>query len=216
MKRSASEIFAVALAIAAAAPLFSKVLSDNTVKSGGGGGALARARDSTSSPFSFDWGQWKSLLWKVYTAIGADKLGLLAAGVAFYALFAIFPGLGAAIWLFGLFADPGSIQQQLNNVRDVLPAEAFDLIQKQLVALTSKQSAGFSITGIISLLVALYSARLAASSMMEALNAVYKVDETRGFVEANAIAVLFTLACVSFGMFLKSARRAGTLLQTGE
>jgi ABC-2 type transport system permease protein len=29
-------------------------------------------------------------------------------------------------------------------------------------------------------------------------------------------AVLFTLACVSFGLFLKSARRAGTLLQTGE
>jgi ABC-2 type transport system permease protein len=29
-------------------------------------------------------------------------------------------------------------------------------------------------------------------------------------------AVLFTLACVAFGLFLKSARRAGTLLQTGE
>ncbi len=28
--------------------------------------------------------------------------------------------------------------------------------------------------------------------------------------------VLFTLACVFFGLFLKSARRAGTLLQTGE
>ncbi|MGJ0509157.1 MAG: ABC transporter permease [Methylocystis sp.] len=29
-------------------------------------------------------------------------------------------------------------------------------------------------------------------------------------------AVLFSLACVSFGLLLKSARRAGTLLQTGE
>jgi ABC-2 type transport system permease protein len=28
--------------------------------------------------------------------------------------------------------------------------------------------------------------------------------------------VLFSLACVAFGLFLKSARRAGTLLQTGE
>lgn len=136
------------------------------------------------------------MLFRVYAAIGADGLGLLAAGVAFYALFAIFPGLGAATWLFSLLADPRAIQQQLNSVRDVLPAEAFDLIQKQLVALTSKQSAGFSMAGLVSLLIALYSARLAASSMMQALNAVYKLEETRGFLKANAIAILFTVVAL--------------------
>lgn len=196
MKRSDYEILAVALALAATAPLVSKALSDTAITSGEGARALGRARDEKSSPFSFTWAQWKSLLGKVYTAMGADKLSLLAAGVAFYALFAIFPGLGAATWLFSLLADPSAIQRQLNNVRDVLPAEAFDLIQKQVGALASKQSAGFSIAGAGSLLVALYSARLAASSMMQALNAVYKLKETRGFIEVNAIALLFTAVAI--------------------
>jgi membrane protein len=128
--------------------------------------------------------------------MGADELSLLAAGVGFYALFAIFPGLGAATWLFGLLADPNTIQQQMDSLRDVVPAEAYDLIQKQLISLTSKQSTGFSLTGITSLLIALYSARLAASSMMQALNEVYKVKETRGFIETNAIAILFTVVAI--------------------
>ena len=196
MKRSSYELFALALAIVATAPLVSRVLADASVKPTGQSGALARVRDKKSSPLSFGWTEWKALLSNVYKAMGADQLSLLAAGVAFYALFAVFPGLGAGTWLFGLLADPGQIKQQLDSLRDVIPAEAYDLIQKQLIALTSKQSAGFSLAGIISLLVALYSARLAASSMMQALNAVYKVKETRGFIETNGIAILFTVVAI--------------------
>jgi membrane protein len=195
MKRSAYEVLAVALAIAAAAPLVSRVLSESAAGAAGRTGALTAAREK-ATPFSFDWAQWKSLATRVFKAIGADQLGLLAAGVAFYALFAVFPGLGAATWLFGLLADPSTIQQQLGSIKDVVPAEAYKLIEQQLISLTSKSSAGFSVAGVISLLVALYSARLAASSMMQALNAVYKVEETRGFVKANAVAISFTVVAI--------------------
>jgi membrane protein len=196
MKRSAYEILAITLAVAAAAPLVSRVLADGSQKPAGEAHPLERARDRPNSPLSFRWAEWKALLIHVYRAMGADELSLLAAGVGFYALFAIFPGLGAATWLFGLLADPNTIQQQMDSLRDVVPAEAYDLIQKQLISLTSKQSTGFSLTGITSLLIALYSARLAASSMMQALNEVYKVKETRGFIETNAIAILFTVVAI--------------------
>ena len=197
MKRPAFEIFTVALAVAAAAPLVSRVLSD---RASGPSDALAAARDRAGSPFSFSLPQWKSLIIRLYKAIGADQVSLLAAVVSFYALFALFPGLGAATWLFAQLADPNSIQQQANNLRDVVPAEAYKLIEQQLVALTSKNSPGFSAAGVISLLVALYSARLAASSMIQALDVIYKVEETRGFIKTNAIATLFTF--VAIGVFL--------------
>ena len=196
MRRSAIEILAVTLAVAATLPLVSRVLSDGQTTTSGSSGALAAARDRAGSPFSFNWLQWKSLLLRVYKAIGADELSLLAAGVAFYALFALFPGLGAATWLFSLLADPTTIQQQAAQLRDVVPAEAYKLIQQQLVSLASKNSTGLSVAGIISLVVALYSARLAASSMMQALNIIYKVEETRGFVKSNAIAILLTLVAI--------------------
>ena len=197
MRRSAIEILAATLAVAATLPLVSRVLADGQTTASGSSGALARARDRAASPFSFSWVQWKSLLIRVYRTIGADQVTLLAAGVAFYALFALFPGLGAATWLFSLLADPHSIQQQASLLREVVPDEAYKLIQQQLVALASKKSAGFSAAGVISLLVALYSARLAASSMMQALNVIYKVEETRGFVKTNAIAILFTFVAIA-------------------
>ncbi len=196
MKRSAIEILAVTAAVAATLPLASRVLSDSRATKSGASGALAAARDRAGSPFSFSWAQWETLLRRVYTSISADQVGLLAAGVAFYALFALFPGLGAATWLFSLLADPNSIQQQVSQLREVVPAEGYKLVEQQLVSLTSKNSAGFSAAGVISLLVALYSARLAASSMMQALNAIYKVEETRGLVKTNAIAILFTVVAM--------------------
>lgn len=195
MKRSAYDIFTVALALAAAAPLVSRLLAE--AKVGAAAQAEARAGAQASSPLSFNWAQWKALTASIWEAIGADRLSLLAAGVAFYALFAVFPALGAATWLFGLLADPGAIQQQLASLREVVPAEAYKLIQQQLAALTSHRSAGVSIAGLISLIVALFSARLAAASMIDALNAVYKVEEMRGFIKTNAIAILFTAVAIA-------------------
>ena len=138
----------------------------------------------------------KDVLMAVYRATGEDRLSLLAAGVAFYVLFAIFPALGAATWIYGLLANPSPIRQQLDTVREVVPAEAYGLIEGQLVALAAKTSTGITLTGIFSLLVFLYSARLAAYSMIEALNVVYKVKETRGFIEAEATALLFTILAI--------------------
>ncbi|MGC2395324.1 MAG: YihY/virulence factor BrkB family protein [Rhodomicrobium sp.] len=196
MKRSALEILAVTLAVAATLSLLSRVLSASRTTVPGSPGSLAAARDQAGSPFSFSWKQWKSLLFLLYKAIGSEQVGLLAAGVAFYALFALFPGLGAATWLFSLLADPTTIQQQADQLRDVVPAEAYKLIEQQLVALASKNSPGFSVAGIVSLLVALYSARLAALSTMQALNVIYKVEETRSFIRTNAIAILFTVVAI--------------------
>ncbi len=137
----------------------------------------------------------KAILIDTYKGIGDHGLSLLAAGVAFYAFFAIFPALAAATWIFGLLANPAEIHNQLNNLRDVLPAEAWSLIDKQLNTLTQKSSS-FSLAGIVSLVVALYSARLAASSMMQALNTVYGIKEKRSFMVVNALALLFTLVAI--------------------
>ena len=94
-------------------------------------------------------------------------------------------------------ADPSPILQQLDNVREVVPAEAYGLIEpRKLVALAAKTSTGITLTGIFSLLVFLYSARLAAYSIIQALNVVYKVKETRVFIEAEATAVLFTILAI--------------------
>ena len=51
----------------------------------------------------------------------ADNVPLLAAGVAFYAFLAIFPALIAIVSIYGLFADPATITNQLNSMTPRCP-----------------------------------------------------------------------------------------------
>ncbi len=144
----------------------------------------------------FNFRDLKDIAIRTAEGISDHNVSLLAAGVAFYAMFALFPALGAATWVFAQLADPGALHQQLNNLRDVVPAEAWSVIENQLDTLTSRK-ASLSLAGFVSLVIALFSARLAASSMISALNAVYGVRDTRGFVKTNLLAIMFTLVAIA-------------------
>ena len=49
---------------------------------------------------------------------------LVAAGVTFYALLALYPATAALVSLYGLFTDPASISQHLSLVPGFLPLGA--------------------------------------------------------------------------------------------
>ncbi len=181
----------LAVAFIAASPLVSKLM---TSPSDSHADVVTAAKPRKGRGFHFS--DIRDILMRAYHGMSEHNDSLLAAGVAFYALFAIFPALTAATWIFGLLADPATIKTQLNSLRDVLPQEAWSLIEQQLTKLTS-QSTSLSLAGIFGLVVALYSARLAASSMMQALNEVYSVKEERSFIRANAVAILFTLVAIA-------------------
>jgi len=183
-------LFLLAIAVLGATPLASRMLA----------GAPARRMDShapgsETGAHRFDFHELKTIVMDTFSNIGKHNASLLAAGVAFYAMFALFPALAAATWIAGLLVDPATIHDQLNKLREMLPQEAWQIVERQLTALASK-SASFSLTGIISLSIAIYSARAAASSMMGALNVVYATEETRGFIKINAIAILFTVLAI--------------------
>jgi membrane protein len=185
-----SRYFLLALAVLGITPLASKMLATSSAP-----GTRHYAIGHETRPRSFSFQELKTILMDTLHNVGHHDASLLAAGVAFYALFAVFPALAAATWIFGLLANPATVHDQLNNLREVLPGEAWQLIDQQLTTLTS-QSATFSLAGIVSLLIAIYSARAAASSMMGALNVVYGIEETRGFIKTNALAILFTVLAI--------------------
>jgi membrane protein len=182
--------FLLTIAVLGAIPLVSKMLATAPAHR-----TDSHAPASETTARRFDFGELKTILTHTFRNIGKHNASLLAAGVAFYAMFALFPGLAAATWIAGLLVDPGTIHNQLNNLRDVLPQEAWQIVDTQLTTLASK-STSFSLTGIFSLVVAIYSARAAASSMMGALNVVYGTEDTRGFIKTNAIAILFTVLAI--------------------
>src|SRR6516225_6825249 len=49
---------------------------------------------------------WRDILWRVYHNVPKHRVIAIAAGVTFYVLLAIFPGIAALVAIYGLIADP--------------------------------------------------------------------------------------------------------------
>ena len=77
---------------------------------------------------------WKAIGKRVVASLKLDHVSLLAAGVAFKALLALFPAIVAAISIWGLVADPSEITQQLEASTAALPSGAGDLLNDQMDA----------------------------------------------------------------------------------
>jgi membrane protein len=123
---------------------------------------------------------------------------MLAAGVAFFAFLAIPPALIAALTLYGLVADPQTVQRQMQALASALPREAQPLIADQLHALTSGSNSALSIGLVVSVLAALWSASSGTSNLMTAINIAYDEQEKRGFVKLRAVALSLTLGTIIF------------------
>jgi membrane protein len=108
----------------------------------------------------------------VWNAMDQRHVGLIAAGVAFYSMFAIFPGMAATIALWGIFSDPAVMQDYLSKVHGLIPDAAFSLIETQLTALIAAHSGGWHWATILPLAIALYSVHSAVSALISGLNAV--------------------------------------------
>lgn len=143
---------------------------------------------------------WRDVLLRVKDDITNDTLTLVAAGVAFYALLAIFPAITAAVSIYGLVADPSQIQQQLSSLQGFLPPNAMQVVQSQLKSVASSSGSALTIGLAVSILISVYSASKGIAAMITALNIVYDEEESRGFIKLKAITLLLTLASIVFAL----------------
>jgi membrane protein len=148
-----------------------------------------------------DRNEWKAALIRTYHEIKKDNLSLIAAGVAFYAFLSIFPALAAILSIYGMAADPSTVRQHIHELGAVLPQEAQDLIGKQLVFISGTSNNALSLSAIIAIVLALWSANKATKGLFLALSIVYGEEEHRGFFKMNAQS-LFTTAMLVIGTVL--------------
>jgi membrane protein len=140
---------------------------------------------------------WLQVAKRGWREAKADQVPLLAAGVAFYAFLAIFPGLIAVVSIYGLFADPATIANQLNSLTAALPEEASKVITEQVSVLSSRrQTLGVGL--ILSVLIALWSASAGISNLLTAINVAYDEEEKRGLVKKRLMSLVMTLGAIVF------------------
>ena len=168
--------------------------------------AAERERGRTAnSPSEIPAKGWKDILWRVYHNIPEHRVISIAAGVTFYVLLAIFPGIAALVAIYGLFADPSSIGQHLNDLSGVLPGGATEVVGDQLTRLTSQPRSQLGFALFFGVAVSLWSANAGMKALFDALNIVYSERESRSFIRLNLISLAFTLGAIVFMMVALSA-----------
>jgi membrane protein len=136
-----------------------------------------------------------SIARRVLAQIDELHLMLIAAGIAFYGMLALFPAFAAIIALWGLVGDPGALLPELEYYRRFIPADAFSLLSAQIDTLASADTGALGWASTFSLLVALWSTRAGTAALMMGMNAVYRERNRQGLAHYG-FALVLTLSLV--------------------
>ncbi len=147
---------------------------------------------SIHSPFKIPFSGWRIILLEVKKEIGADNIGIVSAGVAFYAFLAIFPAIMALISLYGLTTEPQQIEQQLTQISSMMPAQAFDILEKRIDNFINTYSRSLGLSTILGLLFAIWSANKGTKSLFKGVDIAYDTVNDRGFFKQQLLAFIFT------------------------
>ena len=139
---------------------------------------------------------WKQVALRTWKQSSEDNVGLVAAGVAFYAFLALVPLLGATVLTYGIIADPQTVVSNVKSLTSVMPQDAAKLIGDQLMGVVQTSGGKKGLGLLLAISVALFGARNAAGSIITALNIAYEQEETRGFLKVNLLSLAITAGAV--------------------
>lgn len=139
---------------------------------------------------------WREVLDGVRAGIQEERLTLVAAGVAFYGMVAMVPALAVLVSVYGLFADPATIEGQLDQVLRAVPAEVSALVTEELSRLSASGPTTLSLGVVIAVGVALWSASTGVQALMDGVGITYDEGRERGFAKRRGVALVLTLGAI--------------------
>lgn len=163
------------------------------------GQAQAHGR-SANRPSEIPKAGWWEILKRVKDNIGSYEINLVSAGIAFNEFLALFPAIIAAISVYGLMADPATVERQVGQLGGFLPADVQAILFEQLNSVATASGGALGWALILSILLALWAATRGIKGLMAGLNIVYGEEESRGFFAYNLTALGMTLAAIIFGI----------------
>jgi membrane protein len=133
--------------------------------------------------------------------VSRDHVGLIAAGIAFYALLAIFPFIATLVSAWALLADPATIERQIAAAAQVMPSDAADIFASQARAVSEGAGGGVTFAAIAGIVLSLWSSSKGIAALMEGLNIAYDEEDQRSFVRQTMVKLALSVAIV-VGAFL--------------
>ena len=148
---------------------------------------------------------WWAVAKRVANGVSEHRIMTEAAAVTFYTLLALFPALAALVSIYGLFADPATISNQISGMSQFVPGGGMQIISDQIHSLASNSNKSLGFALVLGLATSLWSANQATKSLFDALNVVYDEREKRGFLLRTAITLASTLGGIVFVLLAMGA-----------
>lgn len=143
---------------------------------------------------------WKDIAVRVKRELEKDRVASVAAGVAFFGVLSVFPAMIALVSIYGLIADPMDVERQMSSLAKLMPGPAQQVLGERMSALVSSPQNRLSLSLVISVVVALWTASSGTKALIEAVNLAYDETERRGFVKLRGLALLMAVALIVFGL----------------
>jgi membrane protein len=138
--------------------------------------------------------------WRVSVGVAhrlsSHNAALLAGGIAMYGLLSIFPGLAAAVSIYGLFATPDQAIQHIKVFAGILPPGVWGIFKTQLQNVVAHDHGTLTVAAVAGLLIALWSARLTMSALMTVTSIAYETPAQRGFFVQMLMSLLLTAGVI--------------------
>ncbi|WP_104525352.1 YihY/virulence factor BrkB family protein [Blastococcus atacamensis] len=130
---------------------------------------------------------WAKIARRATRQVVGDRLQVLSAGIAFFALLSLAPMLIAALSVYAALHSPDAALRQLSELTGLLPDDLDPIVGEQLTTITRASEHVVSWRGLAGLIVALWTATTAATYLVDALTLAYHEDETRTYLRRSAI-----------------------------
>jgi membrane protein len=168
------------------------------------------------SPWKLPWRGWKDVLIRVYREIREDRLDIIAAGVAFYALLAIGPALAALVSIYGMFAEPEDLQELIGTVAALAPDASSSLVLDEMLApAIAAAPRALSFGAVAGVVLSLWSANRGMKALMTAISIAYEEPRPRKFIAQTLLSLgLLTGAVIMFALVAVAVVAFPHLLQT--
>jgi len=160
------------------------------------------------SPFDPHVG-WREIFRRTLKEMADDDVLNLAAQLAYYFLFALFPALLCVIAITSYLPLHHFTDDVVRALGRVMPTEGLTLIQTQMLRLAERRDGGLAGLGLLG---ALWSSTAAVSGLIDALNGAYDIQEGRAWWKVRLIAIALTITLAVFVVVATTLVLAGPQL----
>ena len=133
-------------------------------------------------------------------AIGKDQIGLISAGIAFYGLLSLFPGIAAIMALGGLLTAPIALVAQMQQVGSLMPPEAAKIILDQATEIAGSAKGGLGVTAAVGIGLSIYSASNAVGALIIGIHVAAGEVDDRGMVRRFLFTLVMTVVAVPLAL----------------